>query len=223
MTILAILLLALVALLLLALATAIVLFVILIVDSLLWGHDLPTSRRAIRVLAGLIARTQPPARTFYDLGCGRGTVALAVKRRLPQLAVWGIDDNGLRIFLARMKAKLLGREIHFRRQDISQVDVRGADVIYLYLWYDVMPSLEEKLKKELKPGAVVITNTSKFAHWQPIQTVATYPQPSALPDFETLFVYQKDIPEGATGAVSKVTDSRSDYPKRSDGLDPIAL
>ena len=47
------------------------------------------------------------------------------------------------------------------------------------------------LEKELKSGAVVITNTSKFPTWKPIQTVITYPKVSTTPDFETLFIYQK--------------------------------
>jgi hypothetical protein len=54
-----------------------------------------------------------------------------------------------------------------------------------------MPILEKKLQKELKQGALVITNTSHFQDWQPTEKVVTYPKVSKTPDFETLFVYVK--------------------------------
>jgi alanine-alpha-ketoisovalerate/valine-pyruvate aminotransferase len=66
-----------------------------------------------------------------------------------------------------------------------------ADIVYTYLWYDLMPILEKKLEKELKSGAIVITNTSHFAFWQPIEIINTWPN---IRDskFEKLFVYKKE-------------------------------
>jgi len=55
-----------------------------------------------------------------------------------------------------------------------------------------MPPLEKKLQKELKKGAMVITNTSKFPNWKPVQKIITYSKTSNVPDFETLFVYVKE-------------------------------
>jgi len=51
--------------------------------------------------------------------------------------------------------------------------------------------LEKKLQKELKQGAIVITNTSNFPTWEPMQKIITYHKASKTPNFETLFVYQK--------------------------------
>lgn len=58
-----------------------VLFSILVLDSLLRGHDIPTSRRAIKALSKIISQNKPYANNFYDLGCGRGTLSLAIKKR----------------------------------------------------------------------------------------------------------------------------------------------
>lgn len=172
-------------------STAVALFFIFALDSLIQGHDLPTSKRTIKVLVKTISEYQVKANNFYDLGCSRGTLAIAVKKRLPELKVYGIDNSSIRIFFSKLKALLLKRNINFKKQDIFNTDLRNADIVYTYLWYDIMPPLEKKLEKELKKGAIIITNTSKFPNWKPAQKVATHPTPLKDPDFETLFVYIK--------------------------------
>ena len=170
---------------------SIVLFLIFALDSLIRGHDLPTSTRATRALVKAIKQYKPDAQNFYDLGCGRGTLSLAIKKALPGLEIHSVDNSTVRIFFAKLKSKILGRKIDFRKQDIFEVDLGQADVVYTYLWYDLIPPLEKKLQNELKPGAIIITNTSNFPTWQPIHKVVTYPKISKTPDLETLFVYIK--------------------------------
>lgn len=165
------------------------LFYILFFLDILRGHDLPTSRRAIREVIKIIKEFKPDAGNFYDLGCGRGTLALAIKRELPELTVRAFDKSSLRLTFARLKNFILGRGAVFQKKNIFDVDLREADILYTYLWYDLMPFLEEKLRKELKAGAVIITNTSHFLKWQPVATYITYPK---KPDFEKLFVYRKE-------------------------------
>ncbi len=170
----------------------VLLFFILVIDSILYRHDLPTSRRVRKILVEVISQYKPEGGNFYDLGCGRGTLVLFVKKKLPQFTVYGVDNNPVRIFFAKLKSSFFRKKINFKRQDIFQTDLRDADVVYTYLWYDLMGPLEEKLRKELKQGAVVITNTSHFYNWKPVQKIVTYHKFSKMPDFETLFVYVKD-------------------------------
>ncbi|HDY72678.1 MAG TPA: methyltransferase domain-containing protein [bacterium] len=169
-------------------AIFIALFSVFTLDSVLRGHDLPTRKRAIRYLVKIISKHKPDATTFYDLGCGRGTVVLTLKKKLPSLEIYGIDNNAVRIFFAKLKTVLLRREVNLKKQDIFQTDLRNADIIYTYLWYDLMPPLEKKLQKELKHGAIIITNTSNFPTWKPVKIYVTYPK---NPDFEKLFIYVK--------------------------------
>jgi SAM-dependent methyltransferase len=168
------------------------LFSVLILDSLIWRHDLPTSRRAIGILSGIISQRKPNADNFYDIGCARGTLSLAVKKKHPRLAVCGIDNSAIRILFAKMKSVFLRRKVTFAKQDVFQADLRNADIVYTYLWYDLMPPLERKLQKELKKGALVITNTSSFPNWKPIEKHAVYPDNSAMQGAETLFVYIRE-------------------------------
>jgi len=172
-------------------AIFVMLFFVFILDSALRRHDLPTSKRAIKFLVEAISKNSPDAKNFYDLGCGRGTVVLAVKKILPRLAVYGVDDNRIRIFFAYLKSIILRQKINFKKQDVFHADIKNADIVYTYLWYDLMPILEKKLQKELKPGAIVITNTSHFSNWKPIKKIVTYPKKLRTPNFETLFVYKK--------------------------------
>lgn len=167
------------------------LFLVLAIESLIRGHDLPTSRRATRALADTIRKYKPDAKNFYDLGCAHGALSLRMRKLLPHLNIYGIDNSAVRIFFAKLKNKILRRKINFQKQDIFKTNLRNADVVYTYLWYHLMPILEKKLQKELKRGAVVITNTSHFQEWQPTEKMITYPKVSATPDFETLFVYVK--------------------------------
>ena len=168
------------------------LFLIFILNSSIFGHDLPTSKRATIALAKIIQQYKPNAKILYDLGCAHGNLSLRLKKILPQLNIYGIDNSAIRIFFAKLQAKFLKRNVYFKKQDIFKIDLHNADVIYLYLWYDLMPLLEKKLQKELKQNAMVITNTSHFQNWQPIKKIITYPKISKMPDFETLFVYIKN-------------------------------
>lgn len=170
---------------------ALPLFLVLSVESLVRGHDLPTSRRATRALADTIRKYKPDAKILYDLGCAHGTLSLRLKKTLPHLEIYAIDNSSVRIFFSKLKSKVLRRKINFQKRDIFKTDLRNADVVHTYLWYDLMPILENKLQKELKQGAVVITNTSHFQDWQLTEKVVIYPQISKTPDFETLFVYVK--------------------------------
>lgn len=170
---------------------SIVLFLIFMLDSLIRGHDLPTSRRATQALVKVVKQYKPAAQNFYDVGCARGALSLAFKKALPNLDIHALDHSPVRIFFAKLKSKILRRKIDFRRQNLFQVDLSQADIVYAYLWHDLMPPLEDKLRRELKPGAMVITNTSHFPTWQPFRKVITRPRTSQPPDFETLFVYVK--------------------------------
>jgi len=96
-----------------------------------------------------------------------------------------VDNNVVRISFARLKSKIFRQKIYFKKEDIFQTDLGKANIIYTYLWYDLMPPLEEKLKNELRKGTIVITNTSSFPNWQPKEIHIVHPE---KPDFEELFV-----------------------------------
>ncbi|MDP2656317.1 MAG: class I SAM-dependent methyltransferase [bacterium] len=164
---------------------------VLVLDAIINGHALPTSGRARGHLVRAIQQYTPNAKTFYDLGCAHGSLSLKIKKIMPALDVHAIDNSALRIFVAMLKTKFLRRGVHFHKQDLFHFDLRNADVVYSYLWYDHMLPLEKKLLAELKPGAMLVTNTSRLPYWQPDYKIITFSGTTITPDFETLFVYLK--------------------------------
>ena len=80
------------------------------------------------------------------------------------------------------------RRIKFVVGDLYKTDVSQSDVVYLYHDQSVMPALEEKLQKEMKPGAMAIVNTQHFPNWPLTESYITHPE---KPEFEKIFVYVK--------------------------------
>lgn len=92
---------------------------------------------------------------FIDLGCGDGRVLRMAAKRYNIIAT-GYDLN----FMAWFKAKLYSlfcRNVHIRFSDFYKADISGADVVFCYLFPDVLPMIAKKIKTELKPGAVFVS------------------------------------------------------------------
>lgn len=158
-------------------------------DSVFRAHDLPTSKKAVREIAAIIRLHNPNRKVFVDLGCARGLLAARLKKKFPAMNVRAVDTSAFRIFVARVRAFFMGVFVVWEKRNIFDADVSNTDIVYTYLWYDLMPPLEQKLLGELKKGAIVITNTSSFPNWKPQETYITC---SRKPDFEKLFVYLKN-------------------------------
>lgn len=152
------------------------------------GHDLPSSQEAIKEIIDIVGKKKR-AKTFYDLGCGRGHVLIAVKRAFPELSVIGIERNIFQFFFGKIRAFLRGQKVIFKRADIFKLNLKEADIIYVYLDFNLLSKLERKIKREVKTGAMVITNTVFFPSWQPKEIHIVHEE---LPEFETLFLYVKE-------------------------------
>jgi len=112
-----------------------------------------TSR--VRISAFLDAVPMKAGQLLVDIGCGDGRVLRQVGRRYGARTV-GYELN----LLAYIKAKLLcfGRKnIQIELRNFWNADLSDADVVFCYLFPDVMRDLAAKLKSDLKPGAVVVS------------------------------------------------------------------
>jgi len=86
-----------------------------------------------------------------DLGCGYGRV-LALAKSMGAASVAGVEIDPVRwlICTARCRCRVaLG--------DMFKFDVSDADVVYIFQWPSVNARLAEKLRRELKPGAYVVS------------------------------------------------------------------
>jgi len=92
--------------------------------------------------------------------------------------------------LAWAKAKLLClalKNVHIRRKNFWKTDLSDADVIFCYLFPDVMDDLAQKLSAELKPGASIISFNFPLPGFSPGKTL--HPEGSLHND--PIYIYQQ--------------------------------
>jgi len=88
-----------------------------------------------------------------DLGCGYGRV-LALAKSMGAASVAGVEIDPIRWLICMARCLRRCRVVH---GDMFKFDVSDADVVYIFQWPSVNARLAEKLKRELKPGAYVVS------------------------------------------------------------------
>lgn len=148
-----------------------VMFILVFLISVFWTDFVgapwvPTSMSMVHKMLQLAE--VGPEDTVYDLGCGDGRTVVAAARRYGARAV-GVEIDPLRYLWCQMLISVLGLRDrvkivygNFFKQDLS-----GADVVTCYLLQNTNDKLREKLKRELRPGARVVSNTFTFPGMQP--------------------------------------------------------
>ncbi len=106
---------------------------------------------------------------LVDLGCGDGRVLRKALKR------YGVRTVGYEINpLAYLKARIFSfgsSKIKIRRQNFWEADLSDADVVFCYLYPDVMKRLAVKLAAGLKPGAVIVSSNFSLPGWVPSKIV----------------------------------------------------
>lgn len=107
---------------------------------------------------------------FYELGSGDGRLVLEAAKLGAKS--YGIEQSWMRVWFSRYKAKKMGlKNAFFFHGDIFQRNYFPADIIYVFLLPKGVEKLEEKLKKELKKGSLIITQTFHFKNTKPIKKI----------------------------------------------------
>ncbi len=121
---------------------------------------------------------------LVDIGCGDGRVLLEARRRYGVRAL-GFEVNPLAYALSRIRTR--GMEgIEVRLANFWKADIGDADVVFCYLFPDVMGRLGEKLRKELRPGAFVVSCNFPIPGWRHGELL--YPGSSTHAD--PIYIYQ---------------------------------
>jgi len=117
----------------------------------------------------LVAAGVKKGKVFYELGSGDGRVVIEAAKLGAKAN--GIEQSWLRVWLSRYKSRLNGtnKMTHFCHGNIFDRNYYPADIVYIYMLQPAVDKLEEKLKKELNKGAVVITQTYHFKNWKPFK------------------------------------------------------
>lgn len=128
---------------------------------------LPSSRRARQVMLSEIP--EGFSGRIVEAGSGWGSLAVPLARRFPEAAVIGYELSPVPLFCSRLRR--LGRCPNLRliRADFLAVSLAEADLVVCYLFPGAMRTLDEKLRRELRPGARVFSNTFALPGWKPVR------------------------------------------------------
>lgn len=128
---------------------------------------------------------------FVDLGCGDGRVLRAARANYSVTAL-GFEVNPLAYLEARLLS--LGRSgIRIKWKDFWDADLSEADIVFCYLFPDVMGRLANKLEQELKNGARVISYNFPLPEWKPYSIV----DPEASWHTNPIYIYR--FPDARSG------------------------
>ncbi|MGX2982188.1 methyltransferase domain-containing protein [Helicobacter sp. 23-1045] len=72
----------------------------------------------------LIANLLEGKKAICDLGCSTGNLLLYLAQKLPQTALFGIDNSAPMLDIARAKASAYGTKVHFIEADILDFDFK---------------------------------------------------------------------------------------------------
>lgn len=151
-----------------ALIVLVVLGISILFPSLVGGAWSPTSMR--RVHAMLEAAQLRPGELLIDLGAGDGRIILTAARHYQARAI-GVEIDPLRYYLCRLRIALSGLSgrVSMRWANFFEMDLGEADVVTFFLSQGAADRLAEKLRKELKPGARVVSHQRPLTGWTPYQ------------------------------------------------------
>ncbi len=123
-----------------------------------------TSRRMIQAILEELSLS--PSSRVVDLGCGDGRFLRAVWQRYRVRAV-GYEINPFAWALSRILNALFRVPAEVRFGDFMQADLSGYDLIFCYLFPDVLPRLAEKIRREARPGTLIVSANFPFPGLKP--------------------------------------------------------
>ena len=130
--------------------------------------EVPYVRTPDEVVAAMVGLAAVgPGDFVVELGCGDGQILIAAAQK--GASGLGVDIDPHPLNLARHRAAAVGvaGRVRFERGDLFDTDLRRATVVMLYLSNDLNVRLIPKLRRELPPGARVVSHKFHMGEWQP--------------------------------------------------------
>ena len=107
--------------------------------------------------------------SVMDLGAGDGSILRVAKRSRPGIRAEGCEIVPTVWFFGFLRCIGSGVRLHLRSAFTE--DVRGADVIFLFLMPELLQRLLPKFVAELKPGARIVCRTFPLPGYTPDRVV----------------------------------------------------
>ena len=113
-----------------------------------------------------------PGELLVDLGSGDGRIVIEAAKRYGTRGL-GVDIDPALVARARENARRAGVEAlaQFEVRDFFETDLRGVNVVTMYLLPEVNQKLMPKLLQDLKPGARIVSHDYEMGGWRPDETL----------------------------------------------------
>lgn len=125
------------------------------------SYDLKNICKAVELKKGEI---------IYDLGCGKANLLTVASKEFGARGV-GYEISLWPYVWARLRILMLGADVEMHLQDFFKADLSRANVVFCYLFPEIMAKLEPKFKTELKPGSRVVSYSFKLPNVEPSQII----------------------------------------------------
>lgn len=108
----------------------------------------------------------------YDLGSGDGRIVIVAAQKYGARGV-GIEIDPALVARSRALAAEGGvaDRVEFIEADMFATDISRADVVTLWLSPSINRELEPKFRRELKPGARIVSHQFRMGNWTPDEQV----------------------------------------------------
>ncbi len=133
--------------------------------------SVPTKPSAVRHLVAL-AEVKAGERAI-DLGSGDGRLVVAFAKAGAE--AHGYEINPVLVWWSRAWIRLAGLKgrAFVHQGSFWKVDLGAYDIIAIFGMPQIMRRMEKLAKKELKPGARIVSNIFLFPNWQPEKQLGT--------------------------------------------------
>jgi SAM-dependent methyltransferase len=133
-------------------------------------HYVPTPTAVVETMLRLARIT--PQDVVYDLGSGDGRIVITAAQRFGARGI-GVELDPALVRRARADAVKAGVQdkVTFSQADLFKTDLSQATVVTLYLSPSINLRLESKLRRELRPGARIVSHRFPIGTWKPEQDV----------------------------------------------------
>jgi len=125
----------------------------------------PTRRKDLKKISEVV---QPkPGQVFYELGCGDASVSLHLAKQHPEVQFIGYEIFLPVFLIAKLRSVLYsGKNLKIYYRNVFWQDFSQADWVYTFGMKDgLILKLRDKLLKELRPGAKLISYIFKVQDW----------------------------------------------------------
>jgi cyclopropane fatty-acyl-phospholipid synthase-like methyltransferase len=135
-------------------------------------HYVPTSDAVVRAMLKLARVTATDV--VYDLGSGDGRIVIEAAKAYGASGVGvELDADLIKQSLKNAQKAGVADKVRFVQGDLFKTDLSEATVVTLFLSQTINARLQPKLRRELKPGARVVSHRFEMPRdWKPDQDIS---------------------------------------------------